>query len=319
MENIKVDFTARERLIQECDKCKGKPKEESFDLGGMKGIKCSDCFQVVSWEGEKIQQKAKTKNKKEQEKVEIGSELPDDIKENTVYNSDTFEFTKKIKTGTFDLVIEDIPYGESYKSNNRKDKHIEIHNDDNLDWLPGHSKELYRIMKKDSHCYIFCGKKIDLIKPVLESVFDKIQICTWVKGGSMGDLEAEFHNSTEFILLCQKGRRKMNGKRQKNVFEYPVIQADTKEHPTPKPIKLLRALIQISSNEGEIIFDGFSGRGSVAIASVLERRRFVASELVKKYHKLSLKNVKLAQDGHYGSLIKIKETKNELGVQGSLF
>jgi len=316
MKDIKVDFTAREKLIAECEFCEGKPKEEPFELEGMKGIKCGTCLQVVSWEGEF---KTAKKKKKVANVVEKCNEVPKEIKENTIYNTDTFLFTKEFKKNTFDLVMEDIPYGESYQSNNRKDKHEAIDNDDNLDWLPEHISELHRIMKNNRHCYIFCGKKIDIIKPIVEKKFPKVQILTWVKGGSMGDLEAEFSNSTEFILLCQKGRRKLNGKRAKNVFNHNVLISDTREHPTPKPVNLIRELIKYSSNKDELIFDGFSGRGTVAIAAIMENRKFIASELMTKYHEISLKNVELAQKKIYSSNIKIKDTKNDLGEQASLF
>ncbi len=54
-------------------------------------------------------------------------------------------------------------------------------------------------------------------------------------------------------------------------------------HPTQKPIELFRKLIETYSNENEIVFDGFMGSGTTAIASIKSKRNFLGAELDKKY------------------------------------
>ena len=59
-----------------------------------------------------------------------------------------------------DLVVTDPPYGISYKTYRRGKKHKfanMIENDDNLDWIAGWFKQLYRVMKNDSAAYVFCS------------------------------------------------------------------------------------------------------------------------------------------------------------------
>jgi site-specific DNA-methyltransferase (adenine-specific) len=55
------------------------------------------------------------------------------------------------------------------------------------------------------------------------------------------------------------------------------------QHPTQKPIELIRYLIQTYSNPGDCIFDGYLGSFTTAIAAYLEDRHFIGSELNQEY------------------------------------
>ena len=51
-----------------------------------------------------------------------------------------------------------------------------------------------------------------------------------------------------------------------------------KEHPTKKPTDLFRYLIRTYSNPGDVVFDGYGGSGTTAIAAQMEGRRFIVCE-----------------------------------------
>ena len=55
------------------------------------------------------------------------------------------------------------------------------------------------------------------------------------------------------------------------------------KHPTQKPIGLLKHLIKIASNEGNIVLDPFMGVGSTGVAALRMDRRFVGIEIEKEY------------------------------------
>jgi len=55
-------------------------------------------------------------------------------------------------------------------------------------------------------------------------------------------------------------------------------------HPTQKPIDLYRYLIRTYSNVGDLVFDGFGGSGTCAVAAHAEKRRFVVVEKSPEYH-----------------------------------
>jgi site-specific DNA-methyltransferase (adenine-specific) len=62
-------------------------------------------------------------------------------------------------------------------------------------------------------------------------------------------------------------------------------------HPTIKPIKLLTYLINLCSQENELVFDGFSGSGSCAVACIKTNRRFIGCELDNQYFDLACKRI----------------------------
>ncbi len=56
-------------------------------------------------------------------------------------------------------------------------------------------------------------------------------------------------------------------------------------HETQKPLDLFRYLIKTYTNEGNTVFDGYMGSGTTAIACIKENRKYIGSEIDKKYFK----------------------------------
>lgn len=63
-------------------------------------------------------------------------------------------------------------------------------------------------------------------------------------------------------------------------------------HPTQKPIKLLKRLIETSSNENDLVLDPFSGVGSTQIACIQTNRNYIGIELDKGYYNIGLQRIK---------------------------
>ena len=64
----------------------------------------------------------------------------------------------KLPDKSIDLILTDPPYGMDYQSNRRKIKYNKIKNDTNIeDWLYFSLRQFSRILKDNSHCYIFCS------------------------------------------------------------------------------------------------------------------------------------------------------------------
>ena len=79
-------------------------------------------------------------------------------------------------------------------------------------------------------------------------------------------------------------------KQPESILYFPRALGRT-DHPTQKPVDLFRYLIRTYSNEGETVFDGYSGSGTTAIACLMEKRDFIATELNKEYYDFSKKRV----------------------------
>jgi site-specific DNA-methyltransferase (adenine-specific) len=57
-------------------------------------------------------------------------------------------------------------------------------------------------------------------------------------------------------------------------------------HPTQKPIKLIKRLLQASSEENDLVLDPFGGSGATALASIALKRQFITIEIDENYHKI---------------------------------
>jgi DNA modification methylase len=55
------------------------------------------------------------------------------------------------------------------------------------------------------------------------------------------------------------------------------------EHPTEKPVKLLKHLVEVNSNKGDVVLDCFMGSGTTAVACKELNRNFIGIEIEKKY------------------------------------
>ena len=58
-------------------------------------------------------------------------------------------------------------------------------------------------------------------------------------------------------------------------------------HPTAKPIDLMKALVTLSTKEGQTILDPFMGSGTTGVSSLLLDRNFIGYEQLEKYFKIA--------------------------------
>lgn len=63
-------------------------------------------------------------------------------------------------------------------------------------------------------------------------------------------------------------------------------------HPTQKPMKLIKRLVQASSNENDLVLDPFGGSGSTALAALSLKRQFITIELDENYHQIISERIK---------------------------
>ena len=63
-------------------------------------------------------------------------------------------------------------------------------------------------------------------------------------------------------------------------------------HPTQKPLKLIRRLIEARSNEGDIVLDTFSGADSTHMSSIQLKRHYIGIELDEEYYRIGLQRIK---------------------------
>ena len=218
------------------------------------------------------------------------------MKNYKIYQGDCLEIVQQIESKSVDLIVTDPPYLIDFCSNYRNVKYNKIKNDkmkNNKDLISNYFKECNRILNDDTAIYCFCSwHNIDFFKQEFEKYFKLKNIIIWQKNNtSMGDLKGSYAPKYEMVLFGHKGRRLLNGFRYPDILE--AKRTGNKLHPTEKPVDLLEVFIKQSSNEGDIVFDGFMGSASTGVACLNTNRRFIGIELDEDYFNTSEERLKL--------------------------
>lgn len=75
-----------------------------------------------------------------------------------------------------------------------------------------------------------------------------------------------------------------NGKMIFNCMDWPRDNESEKIHPTQKPVKLLERLIEIFTDEGDVVIDPCAGSGSTLIAAENMNRKSHGFEIKKEFY-----------------------------------
>ncbi|MBE8201387.1 site-specific DNA-methyltransferase, partial [Leptospira borgpetersenii serovar Ballum] len=82
-----------------------------------------------------------------------------------------------------------------------------------------------------------------------------------------------------------------NGKPE-NVIHAGFASKESGLHPTQKPISLMKTLIELTTQEGQLVIDPFSGSGSTLVAAKELGRSYIGFELNPAYVEISKKRLK---------------------------
>ena len=219
-----------------------------------------------------------------------------EIELNKIYNEDCLEGMERIPDGGVDLIVTDPPYLINYS------RHVKGHrfenkilNDNNPELISKYIKECYRILKNDSAMYMFASHKtVDFFKQELEYTgFNIKNMIIWDKQRQgMGDTSTVFGFQYELIFFVSKGQPKIRGKRLSDIWSFPRVTGKKQVHQNQKPIELIERCIEKHSNEGDVVFDGFLGSGTTAIACLNTNRNFIGFELDENYFNIATNRIK---------------------------
>lgn len=208
-----------------------------------------------------------------------------------IYNVDCIEGMRDIPDESIDLIVTDPPYLIGYCRHDKDSRFSKpIKNDDNPDLVAKYIKECYRILKKNTACYMFTNyKTVDWFKVELEKAgFNLKNIIIWDKErNGMGDLATTFGYSYEILFFVTKGQPKIRGKRIPDVWRFPRVSSKKQLHQNQKPVELIRQCIEKSSDPGALVLDGFMGSGTTAIACLETGRHYIGYELDPEYFKVA--------------------------------
>lgn len=202
---------------------------------------------------------------------------------NKVYKDDCFNIIAQMPNDYLDLVIVDPPYGDGI-GYGRNGKEILNNEDESINYR--FLDEILPKMKQDTSLYLFSNHKFcfQIKEYAIANGYNYRMLCVLVKNNiGMG---YGFRNQYEVCLVFEKGKAKYNCKDVSNVWKMKHIQHNDNSHPHQKDYDIIRKIILHSSNKGDLVFDGFMGSFSTAIACHKEKRNFLGTELDAKWHSL---------------------------------
>jgi site-specific DNA-methyltransferase (adenine-specific) len=100
--------------------------------------------------------------------------------------------------------------------------------------------------------------------------------------------------NTEYAILLYRNRLPKfnnNGKMVFNAIPYPRDTDTEKVHPTQKSVPLLRYLIELFTDEGDVVIDPCAGSGSTLLAAAQCGRKAYGFEIKKDFFKAANERV----------------------------
>lgn len=239
----------------------------------------------------------------------MGKELLGSLELNRAYQMDCLDGMKLIPDGSIDMILCDLPYGTTA---NKWDAIIPF---EPL-W------EQYKRIIKDNGAIVLTASQPFSSALVMSNPKMFKYEWVWDKKIPSGMSYARFQpmRQHEVILVFGKGKptynaqmtkrdkpiksggqKKLNSESTtldkykvdgfKKTYDYKnpttILPFDKVRrgsvHPTQKPVELFEYLIKTYTNEGEIVLDNCLGSGTTAIASELNKRKWIGFETENKY------------------------------------
>lgn len=202
---------------------------------------------------------------------------------------DCLNCLKDWKLGKIKVVLTDPPYGKDYQSNRRwrtsaPKKIAGDTEEEAIQLLQSALSLTLPNLSDDAHVLVFCDWQHE---PQVRQVLTDLGLTLkgsliWVKEEhSAGDVKGAFAPRHERIVHAVKGSPEVTP-RIPDVIECSRSRATN--HPTEKPVELLKKLVNSTSCEGELVIDPFAGCASTLLAALQLKREFWGTELDPKYH-----------------------------------
>ncbi|WP_323964337.1 DNA-methyltransferase [Aeromonas hydrophila] len=209
---------------------------------------------------------------------------------NEIFKMDAIEWLKTLPNNSIDLFITDPPYESLEKhrkvgtttrlkdSKSSSNQWFDIFPNDRFEEL---FIEIYRVLKKNTHFYLFCDQEtMFIVKPLAEKIGFKFwKPIVWDKC-SMG-MGYHYRARYEFILFFEKGKRKLNNLGIPDVLQCKRVW---RGYPTEKPVEIIETLISQSSLENDVVADSFFGSGSTLVAADNTSRQYLGCDISTAAH-----------------------------------
>lgn len=151
-----------------------------------------------------------------------------------------------------------------------------------------------RIVEDGGSMMAFCDWRMAInLAPAMESGGWRLRnLCIWDKGHF--GLGTGFRPQHEMIIHLTKRAPVFHHAGYGNVLDCPRTGRAEQEHPTEKPIGLMRALVEVTTPHGGLVLDPFMGSGTTGIASITLGRKFVGVEVLPGNFDIACRRIEAA-------------------------
>lgn len=241
--------------------------------------------------------------------------------DHTVVCGDVLEQLSKIPDNTFDVIVTSPPYnllnssGNGMKdgrggkwANAKLTEGYESHRDDMpreeyISWMREVISECFRVLKPTgalffNHKYRVQNGLIEDHQEMLKG-FNVRQIIIWRRNGGINFNPTYFLPTYEVVYLMPKtakGKDSFRLKKGANAFGdvWDIGQEMNNEHPAPFPVELVERIL--SSCEGSMVLDPFTGSGTTQVAAKKLGWSSMGIDCSPEYVSMAVKRLKDTKD-----------------------
>lgn len=216
----------------------------------------------------------------------------------TILNIDVLDGLKTLEDNSVSCIITSPPYNKYglNKFNHRKIKYDEYN--DNMDdgeyqeWQKKILNECYRVLKPNgSIFYNHKNRRVNCkeFTPhdwILDTKLNLYQTIIWNRNQSPSIFNTFLMPTYEYIFWFSKERKtpKVYRNRLDTIKDiWNITPSRSKIHPATFPEKLVENCILLTTDEGDLIVDIFSGVGTVCNVAEKLNRNSIGFEISKKY------------------------------------
>ncbi len=269
--------------------------ENFLDVAKAKGTEITTAAALQIWKGAAAEEK---RSKVVKGHAPVFEQL-DEV--GTLEHGDMIPILTRCNESFADLILTDPPYGLGENSD------IEFRERANMsrsagDWdaqevtvpmFDTWAGLFQRAIKPGGSLYCFVADQYigEMQAALREHDFEVRNLLVWTKPNPPPSVrKSAWRSSVEFIIYATMGTRSvfnfLGQTEMKKHLEYTVCAGNERlDHPCQKPVRLIKHLMQVSSNEGDTVLDPFAGVGTTGAAAMESKRLYYLIERDDYYYK----------------------------------
>ena len=218
---------------------------------------------------------------------------------NQIHLGDCYELIKQIPDNSVDCIYTDIPYlltvgggGTSRVALNiiEKQKSIRFISK-GIDYAI--LDEFIRIMKR-INIFVWCSKLqlVEILQFFICEHKCNFEILVWLKSNPIPQTNNVWLSDIEYCLYFRESGVQLNSGYELKSKWYltPINQKDKSQfnHPTIKPLELVKRHIAHATKESDLVLDAFIGSGTTAVACKEINRNYIGIEIDPRWQKIAV-------------------------------